>query len=267
MTTSYDHKNTQARIVAKYFDDAATKYMDHYDTEDHDPYAFKARRNIVQSFITPVPGGMGLDVGCGPGVMVPFFTNNKMSFEGVDVAPSVIEEGRRRHEGEENVAFSVGRVEYLEYVDECFDVVTCMGVLEYLDDDLLGIGEMARTLRPGGTMIVTVPNRLAPYRFLHRTVHPALRDGSIRLIKKILGRPYSPPIHHREYTRKHIKALLEQCGITPMQVGYYGFNILPHPLDRWFEHLNGRIAQRLMGLAHTPLRWIGTGMVVSGIKR
>lgn len=257
----------QDKNVEQFFNDEALKYMDHYDTDDHDPFAYKARRNIVQSFISPRAEGRALDVGCGPGVMAPFFLKNDMTFDGVDVAPSVIEEGKALYAEEENVTFSVGRVEHLEYPDNHFDAVTAMGVLEYLDDDALAINEMVRTLKVGGTLVVTVPNRIAPYRILHKAIHPGLMNMCINGLKMLLRRPPSPSIYHREYTQQHIKKQFKECGIDFQQVGYYGYNILPYPLDKMFEVANGQIASKLLSLDQTPLRWLGTGMVVAGTKK
>jgi SAM-dependent methyltransferase len=45
----------------------------------------------------------------------------------------------------------------LPFADGSFDRVVASEVLEHIPDDLTAIGELARVLRPGGTMAVTVP--------------------------------------------------------------------------------------------------------------
>jgi SAM-dependent methyltransferase len=55
------------------------------------------------------------------------------------------------------VTYAVGRAERLPWADQSFDVVTCISVLEHLPpgNDRLALAEMARVLRPGGTLILT----------------------------------------------------------------------------------------------------------------
>ena len=47
----------------------------------------------------------------------------------------------------------------LPFADATFDRVICSEVLEHIPDDLGAMRELARVLRPGGTMAVTVPRR------------------------------------------------------------------------------------------------------------
>jgi len=53
--------------------------------------------------------------------------------------------------------------------DKSFDVVLCTEVLEHVPDPVLAIEELARLVRPGGILIVTVPfcsfTHFAPYHF------------------------------------------------------------------------------------------------------
>lgn len=49
----------------------------------------------------------------------------------------------------------------LPFDDHSFDVVTMLAVLEHLDHPQAILGEIARVLRPGGGLILTVPSRAA----------------------------------------------------------------------------------------------------------
>lgn len=51
----------------------------------------------------------------------------------------------------------LARAEALPFQDGSFDVVLATDVLEHLDDDRAGAAEVIRVLRPGGTLLVTVP--------------------------------------------------------------------------------------------------------------
>jgi ubiquinone/menaquinone biosynthesis C-methylase UbiE len=59
------------------------------------------------------------------------------------------------------VPIAVGAGEHLPYPDGSFDLITCLDVLEHVasTDDVLM--EMRRVLKPGGTVLTTIPNRRA----------------------------------------------------------------------------------------------------------
>ncbi len=74
---------------------------------------------------------------------------------------------------------------HLPFPDGVFDRVICSEVLEHIPDDLSAMRELARVLRPGGTMAITVP------RFGPELVNWALSDeyhnvpgGHIRIYRR-----------------------------------------------------------------------------------
>ncbi|WP_299055376.1 methyltransferase domain-containing protein [uncultured Nocardioides sp.] len=115
------------------------------------------------------PGERILDMGCGAG---------RHAFEAyrrggdviafdqdVDELESVRELfGAMADEGQVPAAASAdvkeGDALALPFGDGEFDRVVAAEVLEHIPDDLRAIGELARVLRPGGTMAVTVPRWL-----------------------------------------------------------------------------------------------------------
>jgi ubiquinone/menaquinone biosynthesis C-methylase UbiE len=48
--------------------------------------------------------------------------------------------------------------EGLPFRDNHFDLVTCVGVLQYLEKDMDCLKEISRVSKPGGRIIVTLPN-------------------------------------------------------------------------------------------------------------
>ena len=60
------------------------------------------------------------------------------------------------HEGAEVVDF-VGSADALPIADRTFDVALCTQVLEHVPEPKLVLAEMARVLRPGGRLYLTVP--------------------------------------------------------------------------------------------------------------
>ena len=72
--------------------------------------------------------------------------------EGVDVSPDAI-----AFCGARGLNVKLGAAEELPYDDAQFDLVTALDVVEHLDDDVAGLREMRRVLRPGGRALIFVP--------------------------------------------------------------------------------------------------------------
>lgn len=74
----------------------------------------------------------------------------------------------------------------LPYADGSFDRIIAAEVLEHIDDDATAIAELARVLRPGGTIAVTVPARAAERVCwaLSSDYHaPAVPGGHVRIYR------------------------------------------------------------------------------------
>jgi len=93
-----------------------------------------------------------LDVGCGTGANL-LMLSEYGDAEGVDVSEDALAFCRQR--GLEKVKLGAG--EELPYDDGTFDLVTAFDVVEHMDDDLAGLSEMRRVLRPGGRVLLFVP--------------------------------------------------------------------------------------------------------------
>lgn len=85
----------------------------------------------------------------------------------------------------------------LPFPDGAFDRVICSEVLEHIPDDRAAMAELARVLRPGGTMAVTVP------RFAPELLNWALSDEYHTV----------PGGHVRIYRRSVLEARLAGVGL------------------------------------------------------
>ena len=119
---------------------------------------YTGRRKILASFVEDICRRVTdrrpriLDVGCGTGANL-LMLSKYGDAEGVDVSEDALAFCRER--GLENV--KLGAAEQLPYDDDTFDLVTALDVVEHLDDDLAGLREMRRVLRPGGRVLLFVP--------------------------------------------------------------------------------------------------------------
>lgn len=252
----------QEDLVVSRFDDQAQRYHGRYRETTGSGHSFRIREQRVYELFDK-SGGVVLDVGCGPGITVNHLVGQGCRFYGVDISEEMINECRREFGHLSSTRFSVGRIERTEFPNSFFDAVICMGVVEYLDDDLPAIREMARVLKPGGTLIVTLPNWASPFRMWRRWVF----RPTARVLRVLFRQGPHQGIAHREYVQGRYRRLLREHGLDPVEVVYYNFKLIPSPFDEWFPTLTVRTSEWFEWLARGPLRWLGTGFIVKAVRR
>ena len=179
---------------------------------------FVGRRKIIETFVEKVCREIGkrrpriLDVGCGTGANLQMLAKFGVA-EGVDVSMEALEFCRAR--GLAKV--KQGAAEALPYEDASFDVVTGLDVVEHLDDDLTGLQEMRRVLRPGGRVLLFVP----AFMFLW-----GVQDDISH--------------HRRRYTLSALKARLHEAGLRVERATYANITF-------FLPILIGRAVMRLTG--------------------
>ena len=109
-------------------------------------------RGILDGRVTPSTDC--LDVGCGDGRTTQWLAQRARSYVGVDVSESAVRAARLRGMDARLVADAA----VLPFADQSFDAVLCIEVLEHLFDPEAAAAEIRRVLRPGGTLVATVPN-------------------------------------------------------------------------------------------------------------
>jgi len=100
------------------------------------------------------PGSRVLDLGCAFGYGTARIARY-YDTDGLDASPDYIRRARR---GAPNARFTLGAAERLPYPDAHFDAVVLLDVLEHVADERAVVAEIARVLRPGGLLVVSVPH-------------------------------------------------------------------------------------------------------------
>ncbi len=97
--------------------------------------------------------GQVLDIASGDGVMGELLSLRAESIDCMDVSEKVVDAGRTRVDGLDNVRFHLGDMHALPFEDESFDTVLMMHALPYSRKPALVISEAARVLRPCGRLV------------------------------------------------------------------------------------------------------------------
>ncbi|MBU0492667.1 MAG: class I SAM-dependent methyltransferase [Chloroflexi bacterium] len=150
--------------------DEKAAFKQHYDAEasryDAHRYACRCKRlisELQQAFVLDVLGDVGhvLDAGCGTGRFSIPLAERGVQVVAVDASPAMLAVARRKA-GEAGVAshitFVQGDVEHLSFAPGSFDGAVSIAVLRHFPSPAVGIGELARVLRPGGAMALDYLN-------------------------------------------------------------------------------------------------------------
>lgn len=164
---------------------------------------FRARNKLIVSALERhFPDAKSLlEAGSGSGVVLRAIRARYPSLQLVGVDPSP---------GANRVAASRVDATLFEYdarslpFDEEFDVVCAFDVLEHVDDDERALSELASATRPGGGLLVTVPQ----YQWLWSK-----------------GDDYGR--HQRRYTKRDLERKVQKAGFTLVQSTAWVFSLLP----------------------------------------
>ncbi|MEO7990192.1 MAG: class I SAM-dependent methyltransferase [Chryseolinea sp.] len=145
-----------------------------------------------------------LDIGASSGYMVEAAKEAGVQAEGIEPSTSGVEAAKAR-----GIILLKGTAEQLPFPDNHFDIVHSHHVFEHVADPLVSAKEAYRVLKPGGLVLIEVPNQFDNIRFwrdvLFKRVHQRKRD--IR------------SIHHLSFfSKKCMRQLLKRGGFVEVSV-------------------------------------------------
>jgi SAM-dependent methyltransferase len=155
-----------------------------------------------------------LDIGCGCGGCLVAFGKQEMEVWGIEIDPQRIEFAEINCQ-DFQIPAKIVPLSVLEngIKDRLgpFDVITCMDVIEHVLDVPEALQNMARLLRPGGVLVLEIPNK--------DSLSSVANDGHFNLFGiTLLPRPEAIEYHRKLFSFEY-------------DVGYY------HPLDFYEKEL------------------------------
>lgn len=179
---------------------------------------YRARREVLAALIRrearPPANGRILEIGCGTG-------HNLAMLSGFGDVDALELDDEARALAEQRLGRSVMTAplpELAGVANRSYDLIGAFDVIEHIDDDRAAIASIAAKLKVGGKLVVTVP----AHRWMW-SAHDVVNH------------------HKRRYSKRALKALIEQSPLKLGRIGY--FNSLLFPLavvERLASKLRGK---------------------------
>lgn len=180
-----------------------------------------------------------LDVGCGSGIYLEEMVKRGYVSAGVDMSPAMVKDTNSKLSSYTNrLSYAIcADVEKLPFPGNHFDAVICVGVLEYLKDDLLVLKELKRVVRSGGAIIFTLPNKykiknlLDPYYYLVRIWQYVFVNLGLKKKKNehLKGYSTNESFTNKRYSLNRLKSIVRKSGLQLKEYASLGFG----PLTLW----------------------------------
>ena len=159
----------------------------------------RGRQRIVRRVLTRyvAPNSRILDVGCGPGGTTKSYSGANHVL-GVDASDESTRLARGR-----GLEVALMDATHLATRAQSWDAIVALDLIEHVDDDVAALREMREALRPGGTLVATVP----AYQFLWSSHDEAVG-------------------HRRRYTKGQLERVAREAGFEVVLGAYVMSSIL-----------------------------------------
>jgi len=203
-----------------------------------------------------------LDVGCGGGSFTRALGLDFREVHGIDVQEDYLEQFREAVKDDPRFVVSNMSASDMAYPDDFFDTIVTIETLEHVPDLPEATREIVRILRPGGELLITVPNRLCPFENHGMKIGPWI-------CSRVPLLPYLPWLHRRlalarVFTVGDLDSLFAVAGLRRRATDYAWptFEHGGNPFQRYLRPTFGLMRK----LERSPLRMFGTSLLVKYVK-
>lgn len=106
-----------------------------------------------------------LDIGCHSGKFTYEISKKipKTKMYGIDISKEAIEYAKKNYK---KISFKVARAEKLPFRNDAFDFITCLEVMEHIENPTLVLKEIKRVVKKSGQIIVLVPSESLLFKII-----------------------------------------------------------------------------------------------------
>jgi SAM-dependent methyltransferase len=209
------------------------------------------RLSMIRQSASERTGGLILEDGCGVGSYLARLAGQASFAVGLEIE---LERAQEAHKKGPSTLGGVG--EHLPFPANTFDLVLSHEVIEHVQNDQLAINEIVRVLKPGGRLVLFVPNRWYPFETHGMYWKGSYHFGNIPLINYL-------PRKLRDTLAPHVNVYrfqdLEQL-FAGLPVKYVDRTIIFGAYDNIIARLPAlgkSLRSILQWMEKTPLRGLG----------
>ena len=233
----------------------------HYRTADNESFYELAFDDVLR-VLNPPPGATFLDAGCGSCAHSVRLARRGFNVVAVDFSESALAMAQDYVSSKQlQERITLGRESLLElsFPDDTFDYVLCWGVLMHIPEVERAVSELARIIKPGGTLVVSEGNKASLEAVGLRSLRRLLRKEKAEVREKPEGLEY--------WTKKNGDALVtRQANIRWVIQSFeaHGLTLTQRVAGQLSESYTRLSAQPLKRLVHglnnfwfQQVRWPG----------
>lgn len=278
--------SNQKQILKDFFNSTSEQWDNLYSGDSFIDVHMCERKEIVLSIVDEIATNKKLrvlDLGCGSGILSKELIKKGHTVVCADIAIDLLyllDQSVRKKNNDNYIGSAIADAANICLSDKSFDIVLCIGVLQYQINDNLVLKEINRVLKVDGVCIITFPNLLRlnylfdPYyhiKYIYRVISKLLvsvffKGSESSIIKGLSGRLNVSRPYDKKYFLKDIKALLLQNNFKINNFVAFGFGpftlfnqqifndtrslLLSFKIKRWSNNSRSRF------LNLTANRWI-----------
>ncbi|MEI6123837.1 MAG: methyltransferase domain-containing protein [Bacteroidota bacterium] len=193
---------------------------DYFEVAKKTPWQINLNKKELQTRMAQINQHIGcqkgrfLDMGCGEGFMLQEAASNGFEPHGLDIANNLTPELTEKYN------FINGSVFDAHFPDDYFSVVYMDSVLEHVPKPVQTINELKRILKPGGILLVVVPNEDSLMNSIAKWLY------TITFNRKKYGKikPFVTPYHIQGFNKKSLHALFQPLNMSVLVLKGFGGN-------------------------------------------
>lgn len=204
-------------LLLQHFRGKVEELQQLYSRSDPQPQDRLARQRMKLALATVCghlpEGARVLDIGAGSGLAAATLAGLGYRVTAVELIPELVERARAEHG--DGVVWHTGPFDGKIDKKATFDAVLCLSYLEFQERAGKELVKMRRLLKPGGLLVMSVPNTLAK----------GFGFGLSRAFYRMMREPEHTPVRH-SFTPERLQRLLGMAGFI-----FLDYKWLPHGED------------------------------------